>query len=75
MVNEFFEKFLNNMLVDHLEKIGFFLIFSMVSGLLIQWLTIACDRTVKAFTRCGGTQAVALDISNNFDRIWHTGLF
>ena len=36
MVNKFFEKLVNNMLVDHLEKFGFFLISSMVSGLLIQ---------------------------------------
>ena len=36
VVTEFFEKLVNNMLVDHLEKFGFFLISSMVSGLLIQ---------------------------------------
>ena len=36
VVNEFFEKLVNNMRIDHLEKFGFFLISSMVSGLLIQ---------------------------------------
>ena len=36
LVNKFFEKLVNNMLVNHLEKFGFFLISNMVSGLLIQ---------------------------------------
>ena len=36
VVNKFFEKLVNNKLVDHLDKFGFFLISSMISGLLIQ---------------------------------------
>ena len=32
------------------------------------------DRTAWAFNRSGATQAVALDISKAFDRIWHGGL-
>ena len=36
VISEFFEKLVNNILVNHLEKFGFFLISSMVSGLLIQ---------------------------------------
>ena len=36
MGNEFFEKLVNNKLVDHLKKFGFFLISSLTSGLLIQ---------------------------------------
>ena len=32
VVSKVFEKLVNNMIVDHLEKCGFFLIFSMVLG-------------------------------------------
>ena len=36
MVNEVFEKLVNNKIVNHLEKCGLFLISSMVLGLLNQ---------------------------------------
>ena len=36
VVSKFFEKLVNNRIVDHLEKCGFFLISSMVLGLLDQ---------------------------------------
>ena len=36
VINKVFEKLLNNRIVDHLEKLAFFLISSMVSGLLDQ---------------------------------------
>ena len=36
VVNKVFEKLKNNMLVDHREKFGFFLFFSMVLILLTQ---------------------------------------
>ena len=36
VVNEFFDRLVNNKVVDYLEKFGFFLISSMTSGLLIQ---------------------------------------
>ena len=32
------------------------------------------DRIARAFNRSGVTQAVALDISKAFDRVWHAGL-
>ena len=32
------------------------------------------DRIARAFNRSGATQAVALDISKDFDRVWHAGL-
>ena len=32
------------------------------------------DRIVRAFNRSGATQAVALDISKAFNRVWHSGL-
>ena len=37
-------------------------------------LTIVFDRIARAFNRSGTTQAVALDISKAFDRVWHAGL-
>ena len=37
-------------------------------------LTVASDRIGRAFNRSGATQAVALDISKAFDRVWHAGL-
>ena len=41
----------------------------MILGLLD--LTFASDRIVRACNRLGTTQAVALDVSNFFDRVWH----
>ena len=38
-------------------------------------LTVVSDRIARAFNRSGATRAVALDISNAFDRVWHAGLF
>ena len=32
------------------------------------------DRIARAFNRSGATRAVALDISEAFDRVWHAGL-
>ena len=37
--------------------------------------TVVSDRIARAFNRSRATQAVALDISNAFDRVWHAGLF
>ena len=32
------------------------------------------DRIARAFNRSGATQAVALDISKAFNKVWHAGL-
>ena len=32
------------------------------------------DRIARAFNRSGTTQAVALDLSKAFDKVWHAGL-
>ena len=37
-------------------------------------LTVVSDRIARAFNRPGATRAVALDISNTFDRVWQAGL-
>ena len=48
----------------------------MVFGLFDkpQIFSVASDRITRAFNRSGATQAVALDISEAFDRVWHAGL-
>ena len=59
-----------------MRDVAFFLIFSMVLDLLNQLLilTVVTDRIAKAFDRPGATQAVALDISKAFYRVWHDSL-
>ena len=37
-------------------------------------LTVVSDSIARAFNRSGATQALALDISKAFDRVWHVGL-
>ena len=37
-------------------------------------MTVVSDRIARAFHRSEATQAVALDISKAFDRVWHAGL-
>ena len=76
MVSKVFEKLVNNRVVDHLEKNGFFLISSMVLGLLDQLhiFPVVSDRIAWAFNTSGATRAVALGISKAFDKVWHAGL-
>ena len=75
VVSKFFEKLVNNRIVDHLEKCSLLLISSMVLGLLdLDLLSVGSDRIARAFNRSGATRAVALDISKVFDRVWHAGL-
>ena len=37
-------------------------------------LTVVSDRIARAFNKSRATQAVALDISRAFNRVWHAGL-
>ena len=37
-------------------------------------LTVVSDRIARTFNRSGATQAVALDISKAFERVWHARL-
>ena len=32
------------------------------------------NRIARAFNRSGATRGIALDIFNDFDRVWHPGL-
>ena len=48
------------------------MVLDLLNQLLI--LTVVTDRIAKAFDRSGATQAVALDISKSFYRVWHDSL-
>ena len=67
----------NNSIVDHLEQCGLFSVFHngfRSSQSTADLLKVVSDRIARAFNRSGATQAVALDISKAFDRVWHAGL-
>ena len=66
-----------NRIVDHLEKCGLFSDFQYgfrSSRSTTDLLTVVFDRIGRAFNRYGATQAVALDISKAFHRMWNAGL-
>ena len=77
VVSKVFGKLVNNKIVDHLEKSGFFSDLQYgfrssqsTAGLL----TVESDRIARAFNRSGATQTVALNISKAFNRVCHAGL-
>ena len=37
-------------------------------------MTVVSDRIARGCNSFGATRAVALDISKDFDRVWHVGL-
>ena len=77
VVSKVFEKLINNRIVDHLEKCGFFSGSQYgfrPSKSTADLLTVVSDGIARAFNRSGTTGAVALDISKAFDRVWHAGL-
>ena len=78
VVSKVFEKLVNNRIVDHLEKCGLFSDFQYgfrSSQSTADLLTVVSDRIAVAFNnRSGATQAVVLNISKAFDRIWHAVL-
>ena len=74
-------KFLNNFLIICLfvtsRNVTFFLISSLVSGLLdqLQILSSVSDRNPRAWNRSRATWAAALEIISKFlDRVWYAGL-
>ena len=77
VVSKTFGKLVNNKIVDHLEKCDLFSVFQYgfrSSQSTADFLTVVYDRIARVFNRSGATQAVALDISKAFDRVWHAGL-
>ena len=76
VVSKVFEKLVNNRIVYHLEKCGLFSDFRYgfrPSGSTADLLTVVSDRIARAFDRSGAIRAVALDVSKDFDRVWHAG--
>ena len=72
VVSKVFEKLVNNRIVDHLEKCGFFSDFQYgfrSSQSTADPLTFVSDRIARAFNRSGATRAVALDICKAFNRV------
>ena len=77
VVSKVFEKLVNNRIVDQLEQCGLFSDFQYgfrSSQSTADLLTVVSDRIARGFNRSRATQAVALDISKAFDRVWHAGL-
>ena len=77
MVSKVFEKFLNNRIVDHLDKCGLFSGFKYgfrPSGSTADLLRVVSDRIVRAFNKSWATRTVAVDISKAFYRVWDAGL-
>ena len=77
MVSKVLEKVVNNRIVDHLDKCDLFSDFQYgfrSSQSTADLLTVVSDRIARAFNRSGATQAVVLDISKAFDRVWHADL-
>ena len=76
-MSKVFKKLVNNRIVDHIEKGGLFSDFQYdfrSSRSTADLLTVVSDRIARAFNRSGATRAVALDISETFDRVWHAVL-
>ena len=77
VVSKAFEKLVNNRIVDHLKNCGLFSDFQYHFGSsrsIVDILTVVSDIIASAFNRFRAAQAVALDISGAFNRVWHTGL-
>ena len=77
VVGKVFEKLLNNKIADHLEKCGTFYYFQC--GFRSSWsiadvLAVVSCRIAGTFNRSPATQAVAVDISKDFDRVWHAAV-
>ena len=76
VVCKVFEKLVNNRFVDHLEKHDLFSDSQYgfrSSQSTADLLTVVSDRIARAFNKSGATHAVALHISEAFNRVWHAG--
>ena len=77
VVISIFEKLVNNRVVDLLEKCSIFSDFQY--GFRSSWsttdlLTVVSNTIARALNKSRATQAVVLDTSKAFDRVWHTEL-
>ena len=74
-VNKFFEKLVNNILVDHLEICSLFLFPIWFHLFSCNPLTIVPGKIARTSDKSwAGKTALAHNISKAFDRVWHTGL-
>ena len=74
VVSKVFEKQVNNGIVHLLQKCGLFSDFQYgfkSSSSTADLLTVVSDRFTWAFNSPGATQAVPLDITKAFYRVWH----
>ena len=77
MVSKVSEKLVNDGIVDHLQKCGLFSDFQFgvrSPRSTADLLAVVSNRISNDFNRSRATQAVALNISKAFDRVWHAGL-
>ena len=75
VVSKNFEKLVNNRIVDGLEKCGLFSDFQDGLGDLNQLQIFSQFYLIELLLAgLGATPAVAFDISEAFDRVWHAGL-
>ena len=77
VVSKVFKKLVNNRIAGHLEKYGLFSDFQYGFRFFrstADLLKVVSDRIARAFNRSGATRAVAVDISEAFDRVWHACL-
>ena len=61
----------------HLEKAGVFSDYQYgfrSARSTVDLLIVLTERIVRSLNSSGATQAVSLDISKAFDRVWHSGL-
>ena len=78
VVSKVFERLDNNGIFNHLEKCVLFSNFQYgfrFSRSTPDLLTVVSNRTVWSFNRSEANQALALDISTSFDRLWHAAFF
>ena len=77
VVSKVFKKLVNNRIAGHLEKYGLFSDFQYGFRFFrstADLLKVVSDRIARAFNRSGATRAVAVDISEAFDSVWHACL-
>lgn len=70
-----YKEFVNNWLVDHLEKCGVFFNYKYGFKCLCLTANLLEARVARTFSVSGATQIIALHTSKAFGRIWHIGLF
>ena len=74
VVSKNFENLVDNRSVDYLEKCSVFLYGFRSSQSTAVFLTVVSERIARDFNKSGTAQAVVVNISRTFDRVWQAGL-